>query len=73
MAHCAWCGYDLYKKDAVELMHAECVPKRDRRRDLEEVMLLVVRLQGIDTPRRNNLLTDLCFRIEKALDGKDGP
>lgn len=67
MAHCAYCGWDLYKKDAVDLMHPDCVIKCTRRHKLRDS--LTPMLSRLDLrPDFQNLLTDLCLRIEKALD-----
>lgn len=68
MAHCRWCGWDLYKKDAVDYMHAKCVAKNNRRRTLREALIPVLIESGAKQPDRGNLLTELCLRIEAALD-----
>ena len=67
MAHCTWCSWDLYKKDAVDLMHADCAVKAARRQTLRAMLAPVLIEQGL-RPDRENLLTDICLRIEKALD-----
>lgn len=67
MAHCTWCSWDLYKKDAVELMHADCKVKAERRAKLRADLAPVLEALGL-RPDAENLLTDICLRIEKALD-----
>jgi len=67
MAHCTWCSWDLYKKDAVEMMHADCKVKATRRHELRQTLAPVLEALGL-RPDRENLLTDICLRIEKALD-----
>jgi len=67
MGHCRWCSWDLYKKDAVEMMHADCVVKADRRHAMRATLAPVLIEMGL-RPDAQNLLTDMCLRIEKALD-----
>ena len=67
MAHCTWCSWDLYKKDAIDMMHADCVIKAKRRHLLRAELTLVL-IELYLRPDAENLLTDLCLRIEKALD-----
>lgn len=66
MAHCTWCSWDLYKKDATEdHMHPECRVKWERRKQLREELIPALIELGVTAPDRNNLLTDICRRIEK--------
>lgn len=67
MAHCQWCSWDLYKKDAVDCMHADCAVKAERRNSLRETLIPVLIELGV-RPDFNNLLTDTCRLIEKQLD-----
>ncbi len=68
MAHCEWCSWDLYKKDAVDGMHPDCQWKAERRATLRKALIPVMIELGITAPDRNNLLTDVCLRIEKGFD-----
>ncbi len=65
MAHCTWCSWDLYKGDATDMMHQWCKVKADRRNTLREALIPTLIELGITAPDRNNLLTDICRRIEK--------
>ncbi len=65
MAHCTWCSWDLYKGDAMDMMHQWCKVKADRRNTLREALIPTLIELGITAPDRNNLLTDICRRIEK--------
>ena len=67
MAHCTWCSWDMYKKDAIDMMHADCKVKNDRRHELRQTLAPVLEALNL-RPDYENLLTDLCLRIEKALD-----
>jgi hypothetical protein len=67
MAHCTWCSWDLYKKDAIDMMHADCVIKANRRASLRDMLCPMLIELGL-RPDAQNLLTDMCLRIEKALD-----
>jgi len=66
MTHCEWCSWDLYKKDAVDGMHADCVWRSNRRATLREHLIPVLIELGVTAPDRNNLLTDVCLRIERG-------
>lgn len=68
MAHCTWCSWDLYKDNAVDHMHADCKVKADRRGELREALIPALIELGVTAPDRNNLLTDICRRIEKEQD-----
>lgn len=66
MAHCAWCSWDLMKADAgADHMHPECRVKWERRKELREELIPALIELGVTAPDRNNLLTDICRRIEK--------
>lgn len=66
MGHCEWCSWDLYLADAVDGMHADCVWRSNRRAVLREHLIPVLIELGITAPDRNNLLTDVCLRIERG-------
>lgn len=68
MAHCQWCSWDLYKADAVDHMHLDCAIKAEQRNKLRETLIPVLIELGVTAPDRNNLLTDICRRIEKEHD-----
>ena len=65
MAHCTWCSWDLYKDNAVDGMHADCKVKAQQRAKLLDLLRPVLHKLGIEKVNYNNLLTDLCRRIEK--------
>lgn len=70
MAHCAWCSWDLFKWRAIKGMHPECVPKAERRNQLRAALKPVLTDLGIERVDFNNLLTDICRRIEQELDSE---
>ena len=65
MAHCTWCSWDIMKADGP--MHRECVIKAERRDALRARVRPILIAVGLK-PDYHNLLTDLCRRIETALD-----
>ncbi len=68
MAHCAWCSWDLRKCDAIDLMHSECVIKAKRRGAIRNRIRPTLIALGLSRPDFHNLLTDICRRIETAMD-----
>lgn len=68
MAHCAWCQWDLYKDQAIDGMHPACVHKARRRDALRKRIRPQLIALGLSKPDRANLLTDICRRIETAMD-----
>ena len=68
MGHCEWCSWDLYLADAVDGMHPDCVNKAARRNTIRRELIPIMIRVGITAPDRNNLLTDICRRIETVID-----
>lgn len=68
MGHCEWCSWDLYLDQAVDGMHPECVTRAERRNTMRTLFIPMLISMGITAPDRNNLLTDICLRIEKSID-----
>ena len=66
MAHCTWCSWDIMKADGP--MHTECAIKSKRRDALRNRIRPQLIAVGLPKPDFHNLLTDICRRIEKAMD-----
>lgn len=71
MGHCEWCSWDLYLADAVDGMHPECVAKAERRATMRTLFIPMLISMGITAPDRNNLLTDICRKLEAVLDEQE--